>query len=82
MFLHIGDYEIVPVKEVIAIINKKKITKETFEEYCKRGLNTVAKIINSVLIMQDNTVYLSHIKPETLKSRIDKTRKVVTKGCK
>lgn len=82
MFLHIGGYEIIPVQEIIAIINRKKITNETFEEYSNRKKNTVAKIIKSVLIMQDNTVYLSHIKSETLKCRIEETRKVVAKGVK
>ena len=76
MYFHIGGQHVVPIKEVVAILNIEKIVKNNkdFFEIAELGKSLV-KITNienaKTCIITDNKVYLSSISTSTLTKRIE-----------
>ncbi len=74
MFLHIGDSQIVPIKDIIGIFNLKKQDREInrqFLEYASPGGNIKEEdydYYKSFIVTTDN-IYLSPISSATLGKR-------------
>lgn len=73
MFLHIGKGYLIPIKEVIAILNIRTLGKINFGEINKfvgkpKQLKEISRKKKS-LIITDKTIYVSPISSITLKSR-------------
>ena len=78
MFLHIGQHEIVPLEDIIAILEVKQGAKghnSVWRGVLLRNRERINGRIKSVIVMERGEVYFSHIGAETLRKRIEKTER-------
>lgn len=74
MFLHLGGDDIIPVKEIIAIIDieteQSKITNEFISVATEEGfVKDISDGKGKSMVITDKTIYLSPISSLTLKKR-------------
>ncbi len=81
MYFHIGGQFVLPVKEVVAILNIEKIVKNNKDFFeiaslSKRLIKLTSREKAKTCIITENKVYLSSISTITLTRRIENLRRV------
>jgi hypothetical protein len=84
MFLHIGQDEIVPLDEIVSILNVRGHLGDKKNSWInghngKENHSCDAKV-KSIIIMNNGEIYFSHIGAETLIKRITKTQSAQRSG--
>ncbi|MCG0277074.1 MAG: DUF370 domain-containing protein [Thermanaeromonas sp.] len=71
MYLHIGGEIVIPLKEIVAILDYEKVIQSPLNKDFWKSKNKAPEGVKSCIITKDNKVYYSPISSLTLARRVE-----------
>lgn len=80
MYLHIGGEMVIPLKEIVAILDYEKILQSPVNKEFWRAKNKAPQGTKSCIITKDNKIYYSPISSLTLARRAESFRYIASEN--